>query len=843
VFRLTRITATLLAGGLCLVAVSTSTAEVNPNKKGAGSTRVLAANPAAARVPATSPELDTSKLTPELVTQVQQGAPTNLISCIVQMTEPYPYATARINSRQANITQFRTVAQNSQAPLVADLAQFGNAAVVNEQFWVINGLHLLASPDVIRWLSTRKDVAVIYDDAPVFLIDAGSEATGGGIDTPPRWNISKVSAPTCWSAGYDGTGVIVAQTDTGVDASHVALQGRFSGYWHDSINGQSSPYDDNGHGTHTMGTILGQNGIGVAPGATFVAVKVLSGGGSGSSSQTLNGMQWIANLAATVDIKVMSASWGSSARTDDWVWNTCQTYKSIGILPVFANGNDGPGSGTVGSPGDYPLVLGVGATDSSDNIASFSSRGPAPNQSPWNVSSNWFRPDWNLTKPDLSAPGVNIYSCWPGGGYQTLQGTSMATPHVAGAVAILCQANPNLDPTTMYQMLLEGSDQPSQGQPYPNQNYGWGRLNVFQALNQASDCNGNGIPDFCDISCGSAGSYCDIPGCGGSLDCNNNGVPDECEIASGASQDCNNNGIPDECDIASGFSVDCNHNGIPDDCEVADGRAQDCNGNGIPDECDLVPSPDTPAQDNCTAAEPIGPGNILDGTTVGATVDGSATCGSSSTTADVWYSYTPTGNGFASFSLSGSTYDTVLSIHSGCPGTTANQLACNDDSGGPQSLVSNLFVHAGQKYWIRISGKNGATGNFRLLLTGPASAAVDDCNGNGIPDECDIASGFSRDCNGNGIPDECEIAAGTSLDANNNGIPDECEVVATRRGDLNCDGAVNSFDIDPFVLALTDPAAYQAAYPNCNIMNADVNQDGVVNSFDIDPFVNALTGH
>ena len=223
-----------------------------------------------------------------------------------------------------------------------------------------------------------------------------------------------------------------------------------------------------------MGTILGLNGIGVAPGATFVGVKVLNASGNGSSSQTLNGMQSIANLAATVDIKAMSASWGSPARTDQWVWNTCQTYKSIGILPVFANGNDGPGGATVGSPGDYPLVLGVGATDSSDNIAGFSSRGPAPNQSPWNDSSNWFRPDWNLTKPDLSAPGVSIYSCWPGGGYQTLQGTSMATPHVAGAVAILCQANPNLDSTTMYQMLLEGSDQPSQGQPYPNQNYGWG---------------------------------------------------------------------------------------------------------------------------------------------------------------------------------------------------------------------------------------------------------------------------------------------------------------------------------------------------------------------------------
>ena len=85
----------------------------------------------------------------------------------------------------------------------------------------------------------------------------------------------------------------------------------------------------------------------------------------------------------------------------------------------------------------------------------------------------------------------------------------------------------------------------------------------------------------------------------------------------------------------------------------------------------------------------------------------------------------------------------MLSIHSGSPGTTANQLACNDDSGGPQSLITNLFVHAGQKYWIRISGKNGAAGNFQLLRDRSRVRRRWDCNGNGIPDECDIASGFS----------------------------------------------------------------------------------------------------
>jgi hypothetical protein len=171
-------------------------------------------------------------------------------------------------------------------------------------------------------------------------------------------------------------------------------------------------------------------------------------------------------------------------------------------------------------------------------------------------------------------------------------------------------------------------------------------------------------------------------------------------------------------------------------------------------------------------------------------------------------------------------------VHTGCPGTTANQLACNDNSCAAQSQI-HTFAASGNSYWIRVSGAAGATGYFQMTVTGPACAYAGDCNGNGIPDECE------PDCNGNGQPDDCDIASGFSQDADGDGIPDECQ---SRLGDLNCDGVTNGYDIDPFVLALVDADQYAAAFPDCDRENADCNADGVINGYDIDPFVQILIG-
>ena len=352
------------------------------------------------------------------------------------------------------------------------------------------------------------------------------------------------------------------------------------------------------------------------------------------------------------------------------------------------------------------------------------------------------------------------------------------------------------------------------------------------AESTSEDCNVNGIPDECeaggteDCNGNTVPDLCDIHG-PTSEDCNGNAVPDECDISGGTSGDCNSNEVPDECDISGGTSMDCNENGTLDECDLLGGFGEDCQPNGVLDECEA-----TSQADNCADARAVCPGIVYYGTTANATNDGSADCGDSGSTPDVWYYYESNGYGGLTISLCESLYDTVLSVHGGCPGTTENQLICDDDYCSPHSRVYLSGIEPGIGYWIRISGANGATGSFRMALSGPDCAFDADCNDDGTLDDC------QPDCNHNGEPDDCDISSGTSQDNDGNGIPDECQIL----GDLNCDGSINSLDVDPFVLAMTEPGEYGVQHPECDIYNADCNSDGSINSLDVDPFVGLLTG-
>jgi subtilisin family serine protease len=416
------------------------------------------------------------------------------------MKEDYLYDVMSGSSVHEKIAAYRRIAETSQSAAIAWLKTMPEDADVGDSWWVMNAFYVKATTGVILELAKRGDVRWISHNGEVRAIyETVADASAAG--RAAEWGIRKIMADSCWNAGYTGQGVILGMCDTGVDYTHPALAGKWSGYWLDVINGQPTPYDDmtgTWHGTHCMGTIMGGDGngpfaddIGVAPGATFVAAKMLNSGGSGTYAQCNTGLQFMADLKDSVDIKAVSNSWGGSNGADTFFYPVNRTYISLGIVPIFANGNSGPNAGTVGCPGAGSNVIGVGATDSTDAIANFSSRGPAPDQAPFNDPSTWLREDWNLIKPNISAPGVNIRSAKGDGSgtYHNLSGTSMATPHTCGATGLLFSKNQNLTPQMVYSILLDNVDEPSAGGPYPNNNFGWGRLNVWRSLNGTPTMN------------------------------------------------------------------------------------------------------------------------------------------------------------------------------------------------------------------------------------------------------------------------------------------------------------------------------------------------------------------
>ncbi len=468
--------------------------------------------------------LHAAQLDPRLAQNWQTMPSDQVIGVIVHMAQRADLSSIPAEDRQARLHYLQNFARTTQADLLNTLRQEKGIEELRP-FWIINGLYLKAEKRVIDRLLARSDIAYIEKMDTLWLVDArrpnpAKEALKKQADrqrqiaalssqTPPdrlqnrsfNWNITIIHADQVWTElGLTGEGVVVGNLDTGVDITHPVLQGKFLGYWFDGVNGNPTPYDDHGHGTHTMGTIVGGDGpgtnipdnqdVGVAPGAMFVAAKGFSSGGFGEDPWILACYEFFASLIDSgVDIRVVSNSWGSSDETDLTFWEATWNWRQLGIIPVFASGNSGPGSGTAGTPGNFPIVISVGATDSNDNIASFSSRGPAPNQDPWNDPQYWPREDWNLIKPNLSAPGAGVTSSVPGGGFETWDGTSMATPHVAGVIALMLSLNPTLDFETVYDILLNTADQPSQGSPYPNNDYGWGRVNAYEAVLNTPNLN------------------------------------------------------------------------------------------------------------------------------------------------------------------------------------------------------------------------------------------------------------------------------------------------------------------------------------------------------------------
>lgn len=426
------------------------------------------------------------KFTPELKAQLAVADADQIIEVIVHMREQADLsALSDGTTKTEKLLYLQEFAKSHQDDLLKYLQSLENKVSVNQTWWIFSGLMFTATKNIIETVAARSDVDYVIDNFEVRLETNFNKYPNDTRIRTPEWNISKIMADSCWAAGYTGANIIIGHIDTGMDTSHPALEGNFSGYWFDAVNGQPAPYDDNSHGTHTAGIICGGDGfgpftddIGVAPGVLLAVAKAFNASGGASTSDIHAAMQWMAGIP----VKAVCNGWGSSSSTSTEFWDDCMNWRNLGIFPIFPIGSSGPNPGTTGTPGNFPINIGSGATNSVDNVASFSSRGPAPNQSPWNDTSYWYRPDWNLTKPDIVAPGVGIRSSIPGGGYQQMGGTSFTSSHIAGAAAILYERDSTLTPEELYNILLENADHPSQGEPYPNNNYGWGRLNVWNAL-------------------------------------------------------------------------------------------------------------------------------------------------------------------------------------------------------------------------------------------------------------------------------------------------------------------------------------------------------------------------
>ena len=300
-------------------------------------------------------------------------------------------------------------------------------------------------------------------------------------DTRLRWTygLRKSGIPQVRKAyGLDGSGVRVGILDTGIDATHPHLEGQVIA-WKDFAGDRKVPADVDGHGTHCAGTIAGLGDyieqIGVAPGAKLVVGRIFSDQNKATYAGILRAMEWMidpdGNPQTADHPQIVSNSWGDKRRPFDQeraMWNAVQTWRDMGIMPVFAIGNFGPKDSTATSPGAFPHAFGVGATDHKDRSPVWSSRGPVRWQGKTYI------------KPDISAPGSYVKSAKPGGSFVYKSGTSMATPHIAGMAAILLQDNSNLTVQQLETILIEGvKDLGAQGK---DNAFGEGRANVKTSL-------------------------------------------------------------------------------------------------------------------------------------------------------------------------------------------------------------------------------------------------------------------------------------------------------------------------------------------------------------------------
>ncbi len=455
---------------------------------------------------------------------VRASEPGELLPVVIVMSEQTPRASIdaaaliddKAARRQSVLELLRETASRTQGGVLAALAQGRRAGLVGERvrpLYIANVIAADVSAELVTELSQRNDIAYIHHDKQlgdeVFPVEP-SEGRGG-VTAAITCGLNRINAPDVWNMGLDGSGVVVGVLDGGLCLTHPDIQGNVwinadeipgnnidddnNGYV-DDLHGwnfyrnTNDVHDSGGHGTHVSGTVAGNgaNGeqTGVAPGAEIMVLYVL---GRGFESDAWEGIQY--GITNGADVFSGSLGWAHLIGPDRAMWRmVSENIFASGVVAVFAAGNTGDfyGVDSVATPGDVPDMITVGGTDCADDITDFSSRGPVT----WEDVDPYF--DWPLPegkrKPTVSAPAEDVLSLWIDScsGYARLSGTSMATPHVSGTVALMLHANPELDHNDAKRILEETAV--DLGAAGPDNQSGHGRIDALAAVEMALDMGG-----------------------------------------------------------------------------------------------------------------------------------------------------------------------------------------------------------------------------------------------------------------------------------------------------------------------------------------------------------------